>query len=140
MARTAVVHLPEGQEQAQASRFDELRAALFIAHLGIMAYVATGWMIPSRVALYVYTLLLPMIALQWLLNGGSSIINNVENLARTGRWNDPGNEFEGAFFKTLLQALGVRATQAQITTVLCFMMLIFWVAALCHMVLIVPMA
>jgi hypothetical protein len=140
MARTAVAHLSKGQHSARAPRFDELRWVLFIAHLGIMAYVATGWMIPSRVALYVYMLLLPMIALQWLLNGGSSIVNNIENLARSGRWNDPSNEFEGAFFKTLLKAVGVRANQALITSVLCFLMLIFWVAALCHMILIVPAA
>jgi len=140
MARTAVAHLSERQHSAKSPQFDELRWALFIAHLGIMAYVATGWMIPSRVALYVYMLLLPMIALQWLLNGGSSIINNIENLVRSGRWNDPRNEFEGALFKTLFQAVGVRVSQALITTVLCFLMLVFWMAALCHMVLIVPAA
>jgi len=65
-------------------------------------------------------------------------VNNIENLVRVGRWNDSRNPFEGSFFKTLLQAIGVPASQAQITSVLCFLMLIFWISALCRMVLIVP--
>ena len=138
MARTAVADLSERQVSVQAIKFDSLRVALFIFHLAIMAYVTLGWLIPSRVALYIYALLLPLIAMQWLLNGGASIVNNIENLVRVGQWNDVDNRFEGAFFKTLLQAIGVPASQAQITTVLCFLMLIFWVSAICHMMLIVP--
>lgn len=138
MARTAVVHLSEREVAGQAIQFDSLRVALFIFHLAIMGYVTLGWLIPSRVALYIYALLLPLIAMQWLLNGGASIVNNIENLVRVGQWNDVHNQFEGAFFKTLLQAIGVPASQAQITTVLCFLMLIFWISAICHMMLIVP--
>src|SRR5712671_2134737 len=138
MARTATALLSEGEKTGRAIAFDGLRIALLILHLGILGYVALGWLIPSRVALYIYTLLLPLIAIQWLLNGGASIVNNVENLVRVGQWNDTRNRFEGAFFKTLLQAIGVPASQAQITTVLCFLMLIFWVSAICHMILIVP--
>ena len=138
MARTAVVHLSEREVAGRAVQFDSLRLALFIFHLAIMGYVTLGWLIPSRVALYIYTLLLPLIAMQWLLNGGASIVNNIENLVRVGQWNDVHNRFEGAFFKTLLQAIGVPASQAQITTVLCFLMLIFWISAICRMMLIVP--
>jgi hypothetical protein len=138
MARTATALLPEGEKTARAISFDSLRVVLLILHLAILSYVALGWLIPSRVALFVYTLLLPLIVIQWLLNGGASIVNNIENLVRVGRWNDSRNPFEGSFFKTLLQAVGVPASQAQITTVLCFLMLIFWVSAICRMVLIVP--
>ena len=138
IARTASAHLSERQVSSGVIKFDSLRVALFIFHLAIMGYVTLGWLIPSRVALYTYTLLLPLIAMQWLLNGGASIVNNIENLLRVGRWNDVDNRFEGAFFKTLLQAIGVPASQAQITTLLCFLMLIFWVSATCHMMLIVP--
>jgi hypothetical protein len=138
MARAAVGHLSEREVAGQAIQFDSLRVALFIFHLAIMGYVTLGWLIPSRVALYLYTLLLPLIAMQWLLTGGASIVNNIENLVRVGQWNDVHNQFEGAFFKTLLQAIGVPASQAQITTVLCFLMLIFWISAICHMMLIVP--
>jgi hypothetical protein len=138
MARTATAFLPEGEKTARAISFDGLRVVLLILHLAILGYVALGWLIPSRVALYLYTLLLPLIVIQWLLNGGASIVNNIENLVRVGQWNDVHNRFEGAFFKTLLQAIGVPASQAQITTVLCFLMLIFWISAICHMMLIVP--
>jgi hypothetical protein len=138
MARTATALLSEGEKTGRAIAFDGLRIALLILHLGILGYVALGWLIPSRVALYLYTLLLPLIVIQWLLNGGASIVNNIENLVRIGRWNDSRNPFEGSFFKTLLQAFGVPASQAQITTVLCFLMLIFWVSAICRMMLIVP--
>jgi len=137
MSGTAVGHLSERNKSSQSLRFDSLRATLFGVHLALIGYVSLGWLIPSRVALYVYTLLLPIIAMQWLLNGGVSIVNNIENLARTGQWNDSGNNFEGAFFKTLLGWIGVSATQAQIATALCFLMLMFWLAAICHMILIV---
>ena len=136
MARTAVVHLSERQSIGQLS-FDKLRSRLFAVHVAIIAYVTLGWLITSRPALYFYALLLPLIALQWLLNGGCSIVNNLENLLRVGRWRDPDNPFEGAFFSTLLRAAGIRATGAQITTALCSLMLIFWVCAICRMMLIV---
>jgi len=138
MARTAATHRPEREKAGRAIPFDGLRLALLILHLAILAYVTLGWLIPSRGALFAYSLLLPLIAMQWLLNGGASIVNNVENLIRVRQWNDDHNQFEGAFFKTVLQAIGVPASQAQITTVLCFLMLIFWISAICRMMLIVP--
>jgi hypothetical protein len=138
MARTATAYLSEREKTGRAIHFDSLRGALLVFHVAIMGYVALGWLIPSRAALYVYTLLLPLIVMQWLLNGGASIVNNIENLIRVRQWNDARNPFEGAFFKTLLQAIGVPASQAQITTVLCFLMLIFWISAICRMMLIVP--
>jgi hypothetical protein len=138
MAQAAVVHLSEGKKTGRAIQFDGFRVVLLILHLAIMGYVTLGWLIPSRDALFVYSLLLPLIAMQWLLNGGASIVINIENLIRVRQWNDARNPFEGAFFKTLLRAIGVPASQAQITTVLCFLMLIFWISAVCRMILIVP--
>src|SRR4051812_45197827 len=136
MLPAAIGHLSELRKKRRTIRFDQLRIALFGVHLAIIGYVSLGWLIPSRTALFIYTLLLPMIAIQWLLNGGASIVNNIENLVSTRQWSDEQNRFEGAFFKTFLNAIGVPASQAQITTVLCFLMLIFWIAALCHMMLI----
>jgi hypothetical protein len=136
----ASAHLSGEQEQDRPAAFDGLRIALFTVHVAIIAYVAVGWLIPSRGALYFYALLLPMIVMQWLLNGGASVVNNIENLARTAQWHDARNVFEGALFRTVLHAAGVRATNAQITTSLCLLMLIFWMVAVCHMVLIVTPA
>ena len=113
------------------------RQVWFAVHLAIIFYVGIGWLLPWRGALFAYLLLLPLIVMQWLLNGGASIINNFENLAHTGRWSDKSNRFEGAFFTTILRAFGVSASQAQVTTLLCSLMFIFWVAAVCRMMLIV---
>jgi hypothetical protein len=136
MARTVLIDQSE-REPSEQAKFDKLRFWLLIVHAAVIAYVAFGWLITSRSLLYFYTLLLPMIVIQWLLNGGCSVVNNVENLLRVGHWRDPHNIFEGAFFKTVLRAVGVRASQAQITTALCSLMLIFWVCAICRMMLIV---
>lgn len=136
MARTGVIHQSERQEPDKL-RFDRLRFCFLSIHVAIIVYVALGWLITSRSALYFYALLLPAIVLQWLLNGGCSIVNNFENLVRVGRWDNPMNARRGAFFRLLLRAIGIRARQAQITTALCSLMLIFWVCAICRMVLIV---
>src|SRR5438105_13978213 len=136
MARTAVIDR-SGRERTGPVNFDKLRFWLFAAHVAIIFYVAFGWLITSRSLLYFYTLLLPMMVIQWLLNGGCSIVNNIENLLRIGRWRDPENVFEGSFFKIVLRAVGIRSSQAQITPALCSLMLIFWVCAVCRMMLIV---
>ena len=127
-----------GARKAGLSALDQpVRMFLFALHLVLILYIGLGWLIPSRTALFLYTLLLPLVAMQWLLNGGASIVNNIENLLLSGKWSDPRNQFEGAFFRTLLHAVGVPASQAQITTALCFLMLIFWISGICHMMLIV---
>jgi hypothetical protein len=95
-------------------------------------------MATTRGALFAYLLILPLIVLQWLLNGGVSIVNNLENLVRGRPWNDPANPFEGMVFKTLLNGIRIPASQAQITFVLCALMLMFWVTAMSRMVLIIP--
>ena len=136
MSRTTVMHQSETAASGQGS-FDKLRFWFFAIHVSIVVYVTLGWLITSRSALYFYALLLPAIVLQWLLNSGCSIVNNFENLARAGNWGDPENARKAAFFKTLLSAVGIRASQAQITTALCSLMLIFWVCAVCRMMLIV---
>jgi hypothetical protein len=127
----------ESEEAGETFKFDRLGRVFLALHAAIIVYVLLGWLVPARVALYIYLLVLPLIVLQWVLNGGSSIINNFENLARNARWNDGGNCFEGALFQTFLKRIGVPASQGQITTVLCSLMLIFWLAALFRMILIV---
>src|SRR5258705_6966156 len=127
----------QGSDGDSLFRFDRLRSLFLAVHGAVIVYVSVGWLIPSRLALYLYLLLLPLMVMQWILNGGGSILNNFENLIRFGRWNDSSNRFEGALFRTCLARFGVRASQGQITTVLCSLMLFFWIAALCRMVLIV---
>ena len=119
----------------QVLELDRLRATWLSVHAGIILYVGIGWLLPWRAALFTYLILLPLIVFQWLLNGGVSIINNFENVLRTGRWSDPDNAFEGAFFSTFLKAVGIHLSEAQVTTLLCFVMLMFWVAALSRLML-----
>ena len=78
-----------------------------------------------------------MFALQWLLNGGSSVMNNFENVARIGCWNDSRNELEGAFFKSLLREVGLSLPDWTINIVVCALMLVFWIEAIWRMILIV---
>jgi hypothetical protein len=122
----------------QARTFDGLTLLFQGIHAGIVLYVALGWTAGSREALFAYLLILPLIVLQWLLNGGVSIVNNFENLARGRQWNDSENQREGTFFQTLLGALGIRPSHAQITFVLCALMLMFWMTAMSRMILIIP--
>ena len=126
-----------GNAPAAAGRTDLFRITVFLMHAGIIGYVASGWATDSEIALLAYVVLLPLIVLQWLLNRGTSVISNLENLARTGRWRDPHNGFEGAFFRTVLNSVGVDATRAQINTGVIGVMFILWVVALVRMVEIV---
>ena len=119
-------------------RLDVLRIGFTAIHLVIVAYVIIGWTIPSRTFLFVYLLVLPMFVLQWLMNRGSSVVNNFESLARIGCWSDSGNEFEGAFFKCLLREAGLSLPDWSINIVVCALMLVFWIEAIWRMILIVP--
>jgi hypothetical protein len=115
---------------------DALRLSLFLVHAAIVGYVASGWTAGTRPALLAYLLLLPLIVLQWLVNRGASLVSNLESLARSHRWRDPQSGREGELFRGVLASAGIRATQAQITTVLVATMLLFWLTAFFRMILI----
>jgi hypothetical protein len=114
---------------------DFLRTKLFLFHALIVAYVTFGWMAETRLALFVYIMVLPLIGMQWLFNRGSSVINNWESRLRTGHWRDTRNPYEGRFFVGVINNLGVPATPAQVNTVVIFAMLMFWLAGLFRMMI-----
>jgi hypothetical protein len=116
---------------------DSLRLAVFLFHAAIVGYVVSGWTSDEAVALLAYVILLPLIVLQWLLNGGSSIVSNIESLIRRGRWRHREGGLEGSFFDTVLRSTGIRATKAQINTVVVSTMFLLWVVAFLRMVEIV---
>jgi hypothetical protein len=118
------------------SRRMYLRPLTIVAHQAVIAYVCLGWTVQSRVGLFLYLLFLPLVAMQWLFNHGTSIITNLENWARTGHWHDPENPYEGHLFQTLLAKVGVRASTAQIDVVVCTVMFIFWMTALFRMMVV----
>jgi hypothetical protein len=120
-------------------RRDGLSYALLALHLAVMAYVLVGWTSNSRIGLLVYQLFLSGLALQWLFNRGSSLLNNFDTYLRTHHWRDARNTDEGAFLQNLIKwATGVSASQAQIMTVVYTLMFLFWQAALLRMIMIIP--
>lgn len=126
-------------QRALSSPFerDGLSHGLVAAHIAIMGYVLLGWLSHSRIALYLYLLFLPLIALQWIFNSGASVLCNFETYVRTGHWRDRRNSDEGAFLINLLERLtGLRPSPAQMMTVVYSLMFLFWQAALFRMILI----
>jgi hypothetical protein len=117
-------------------RADWLSVAMFLVHAGIVGYVVSGWTAQTREGLLLYVVLLPMIVMQWLLNGGSSIVSNIESLKRSGHWRDERDGLEGAFFQSVLKSVGIDASKAQINTVVIVTMFLFWVVAFFRMMLI----
>jgi hypothetical protein len=117
-------------------RWDALRAGTIALHLAIVAGVCVGWQMNSRIGLFLYMLLLPLIMMQWLFNRGSSFIGNLENMQRTGHWRDPRNPYEGRFFQVLLRKVGVDISPFEVGLLLTIVMAVFWLVATYRMVLI----
>lgn len=129
------------RERITTSAFqrDSLSYGLSAMHLAVMVYVLVGWMSDSRIALLLYLLFLPALALQWLFNQGSSLLSNVESYLRTDHWRDPRNLDEGALLQNLVEsATGLRASHAQIMTVVYSLMFLLWQGALFRMMMIIP--
>jgi hypothetical protein len=82
-------------------RADYLGMGLFAFHVLVGAYLILGWLVPMAMALAFYMVALPIVAVQWLLNKGSCVIDNFETWLRHGRWRVPGNEREGGFLSFL---------------------------------------
>jgi hypothetical protein len=137
----AVPRVPEASKlthwAGEDYRADAVAFGLFVLHLAIIAFVLLGWGMHSRDGLLAYLLLLPAIGLQWLFNGGSSIVNNSESWLRSGHWRDAANAWEGSFFRTLLyKTLGLEVRDVQINAVVGFAMAMLWMTALFHLVMI----
>ena len=85
-------------EQASAGpRPDGLGLAAFTVHALIGLYLLFGWLVPYAIELAFYMVVLPAVALQWLVNRGSCVLNNIETWLRYGNWRDPRNPEEGGF-------------------------------------------
>jgi hypothetical protein len=128
--------LPEDGEigdQPAATPRDALGHACFYLHFAIMLIIVFGWIAPWKAALGFYVLFLPAVAIQWLFNKNSCILNNLESLLRSGQWRDPSNEEEGAWLLTLARnTLGIRATQAQMDVFIYVVLALLWAAGAAH--------
>lgn len=110
-----------------AARRDMLGQLCFVLHFAIMLTIVFGWLAPLRGLLVFYVAFLPAVAVQWLLNKNSCVLNNIESLVRNGRWRDAGNEEEGAWLLTLARdTLGIRATPAQMDAFIYCVLAVLW--------------
>jgi hypothetical protein len=100
MASVDIEHL-RYRSEAQRPRGDRLGRGLFVFHLLVGAYLLFGWAVPFAMALAFYLVLLPIVAVQWLINKGSCVLNNIETWLRHGRWRDPRNQEEAGWLSML---------------------------------------
>lgn len=112
---------------------DLLGKACFYLHVAVMVYIVAGWAIPG--ALVFYLLFLPAVALHWLVNRNSCVLNNLESLIRTGGWRDPNSREEGQWLLTLTNDVtGLEFTPAQMDAFAYCVLALLWGLGLWHLV------
>lgn len=116
-----------------AGRRDVLGHTCFVLHFAVMLYIVFGWLAPWKGALIFYVSFLPAVAVQWLFNKNSCLLNNLESLIRSGRWRDPSNEEEGAWLLTLARdTVGLDATPRQMDVFIYLMLALLWGVGAAH--------
>ena len=126
--RHSVLHAKAGPTR------DMLGMAFFLLHSAVCLYIVLGWLVPSTTALVFYLAFLPLIAMQWQVNRGSCVIENLESLARTGRWRDPARGAEGGFLSLLtLAAFGIRGRPVLLDMISYGGLAILWLLAFRHL-------
>jgi hypothetical protein len=114
-------------EPVQVAARDLLGQVFFWGHFAVMIYIVLGWAVPLRAALFFYELFLPAVAIQWLFNANSCVLNNLESFIRSGRWRDPSNSEEGAWLLTLVRGwLGLGVTQLQMDVFTYAVLILLW--------------
>jgi hypothetical protein len=122
-------------QERECSRKDGLGLSFLVLHLSIGGFVLTGWLISSFEALVFYLILLPVMALQWIINRRSCLINNIETWLRTGRWRDPVvNPEEGRFLETLCDRLfALRPDPGAMDRMSYVVVVLLWLLGLGHL-------
>lgn len=119
---------------AQTPKRDLLGNTFLIFHVAVSAYIVGGWLIPNASALIFYLAFLPVVAMQWQVNRGSCVIDNLESLLRSGRWRDPGRAREGRFVSMiLLRAFGLRIRPGHMDAIGYGGLALFWMLAFRHL-------
>jgi hypothetical protein len=105
-------------------------------HYAILAWGLGGWMIPADAWLIAYMIAMPLLALQWRLNRGVCVLNNLESWLATGRWRDEGDPNQGGFFAGLIECTtGARPTAAAVNQLSYGLLTLFWTFAAIHLYL-----
>ena len=104
-----------------------------IFHMAVGAFVLGGWLITSAEGLLFYLLLLPAMAIQWAVNQGSCVINNIETWLRTGRWRDQENGEDGRYLMMLCDWLFTTRPDPMALDLLSYsVVLVLWLLGLDH--------
>ena len=69
-------------------------------HLVVVVFVVFGWVLPFKSSLIVHLWVVPLMIVQWLLNDGTCVLTNIENII-TGE-QKARSEQQGQFIKRLL--------------------------------------
>jgi hypothetical protein len=126
----AVVDYQRGDERRIGPRIDGLGLGCFLFHVFVGVYIVFGWLVSPTSTLVFYLLLLPAIAMQWYVNRGSCVINNLESWLRKGHWRDPENPEEGGFLMMICDWLfKVRPHPSFLDRVCYGVVLILWLLA-----------
>jgi hypothetical protein len=121
-------------ESALPPTRDSLGQVCFILHFLPLIYIVTGWLAPWRGGLIFYLFFLPTVFLQWKLNKGSCILNNIEALIRTGHWRNPSNREEGAWLRTLVNdKTGWNLSRTSMDIFINAMLILLWIAGAVHL-------
>jgi hypothetical protein len=111
---------------------DALGWSCYLFHIAVLIFIVTGWAL--RPLLIFYLVFLPGMMLQWRLNKGTCVLNNLESLIRAGRWRDPANVEEGAWIKTLVhRATGLNFTVAQLDVIIYAVIVVLWGLGFWHL-------
>jgi hypothetical protein len=106
----------------------------FYLHFAVMIFIVAGWAIPLRPVLYVYLGFLPLVALGWLINKNSCILNNIESFLRYGTWRAEQNAEEGAWLMTLIKNVtGIQLNHWQVNLITYGIMTLLWCLAVWHL-------
>jgi hypothetical protein len=109
-------------------------AALRALHYAILAWGVVGWTIPYSPLLNAYLIAMPLIALQWLLNRNTCLLNNVESWVATGRWRDETDAEQGGFIAGVFHRLsGWRPSPRQADLISYGLLAAFWALAAAHL-------
>jgi hypothetical protein len=119
---------------ARGPRPDTLGLAFFLFHLAVCLYILSGWAVSSAPALMFYLVFLPVVAMQWMVNHSSCVINNLETFMRTGHWRDASNPEEGRFVSMILSWLFVAGPSRAQLDFLCYgTLFVLWLLAFAHL-------
>jgi hypothetical protein len=108
--------------------------ALRALHYAILAWGVVGWAIPSIPWLVAYLILMTLIAVQWMINRNTCILNNLESWIATGRWRDETDANQGGFIAGVVQMATGRRPSDRAANILSYGLLaVFWALGFAHL-------